>query len=52
MVDVKQAGSYRISLRQFPIEADKTVKAVRAKVQIAGMEQESMVEPGTKGVVF
>lgn len=52
MVDVKQEGSYRITLRQFPIEADKTVKALRAKVQIAGKEQESMVEPGIKGVVF
>lgn len=52
MVDVKKAGRYRLTLRQFPIEADKPVKAVRAKVEIAGQEAEAEVEPGTKGVVF
>jgi arylsulfatase A-like enzyme len=52
MVDVKQEGSYRITLRQFPIEAEKTVKAVRAKIKIAGQEKECLVEPGSRGVVF
>ena len=52
MVHVKKAGLYRITLRQFPKEADKLVKAVRAKVQIAGKEQEMTVESGSKGVVF
>ena len=52
LVDVKQAGSYRITLRQFPIEAEKTVKADRAKIQIAGQEKECLVEPGSKAVVF
>ena len=52
MVDVKKAGRYRLTLRQFPVEAGKPVKAVRAKVQIAGQEMEAEVEPGTKGVVF
>ena len=52
MVDVKKAGRYRLTLRQWPIEADKTVEAVRARIQISGKEMESKVEPGSKGVVF
>ncbi|NNE90541.1 MAG: arylsulfatase [Verrucomicrobiales bacterium] len=51
-VDVKEAGRYKITLRQFPIVADKPVVAERAKVQIAGKTAESKVEPGSKGVVF
>jgi len=52
MVDVKQAGRYQITLRQLPVEADQLVKAVRAKVQIAGQTKESTVEPGSKGIIF
>ena len=52
MVEVKHAGCYRITLRQYPREADKPVVAVRAKVEIAGQEKECTVEPGSKGVVF
>lgn len=51
-VDVKKPGRYRLTLRQFPMEADKFVSAVRAKVQIAGQVKESTVEEGSKGVVF
>ena len=51
-VDVKRAGRYRIVLRQWPIEANKPVVATRAKLQIAGIEKESPVEPDTRGVVF
>ena len=51
-VDVKKAGRYRLTLRQWPVEAGKPVQAVRAKVQIAGQEKESAVEPGTHGVIF
>jgi len=51
-VDVKQAGRYRLTLRQWPIEADKVVEAVRARVAIGGQEAEAEVETGTKGVVF
>ncbi len=51
-VNVKEAGMYRLTLRQLPVEADKPVVAVRAKVQIAGEEMEMPVEPGSKGVVF
>ena len=52
MVDVKRKGRYRLTLRQFPARANKPVMAVRAKVQIAGMEKECAVEPGSTGVVF
>jgi arylsulfatase A-like enzyme len=51
-VDVKKAGRYKITLRQFPVETDKPVVAVRAKLKISGQEKESAVEAGSKGVVF
>ena len=28
------------------------MEAIRAKVQVAGLEKESAVEPGSKGVIF
>ncbi len=52
LVDVKRAGRYRITLRQWPVEADKPVEAVRAMLQIAGQEKERTVASGSKGVVF
>ena len=52
MVDVKKAGRYRLTLRQFPLQADLPVRAVRAKVQISGRELEAAVGTGSKGVVF
>ena len=52
MVDVKQAGKYRITLRQFPAVAGKEVVAVKAEVKIAGQKKESLVKKGSKGVVF
>ena len=51
-VDVKKAGEYRFILRQFPAVANKTVKAVRAKIRIAGKEIEKTVNQNSKGVVF
>lgn len=52
MVDVKSSGRYRITLRQWPAEANKPVVAVKAKVQVSGKEMELPVTPGSKGVVF
>ncbi|MDP4776874.1 MAG: sulfatase-like hydrolase/transferase, partial [Opitutales bacterium] len=52
MLNVKQAGRYRFTLRQYPKLADKPVVAVRAKVKIAGVEKEVVVEPDTKGIVI
>ena len=51
-VNVIKAGTYRFTLRQFPAVANKPVQAVRAKMRIAGIENESPVEAGSKGVVF
>ena len=51
-VNVKRAGRYRLTLRQWPAAANKPVVAVRARVQIAGQEKECSVKPGSKGVVF
>lgn len=48
----ERTGAYRLTLRQSPVEADKPVQAVRARVQIAGQEKESAVAPGSKGVAF
>ena len=52
MIEVKQAGRYRITLRQFPKEADKPVVAVKAQLEIAGQTLKKSVKPGSKGVVF
>ena len=53
MVDVKKAGRYRFTLRQYPKLADKPVnKTVRAKIEIAGLTKECKVEPGCKGVIM
>ena len=52
MVNVKRAGRYRLTLRQFPVEADKPVRAVRAKVQIGEQVRATKVQPGSRGVVF
>lgn len=51
-VNVRQAGLYRITLRQFPKVADKPVVAVRAKIEIAGKTMQQLVEAGSKGVEF
>lgn len=52
MLHVHHAGRYRITLRQFPKEADKPVVAERAKIEIAGQTVEKPVKAGSKGVVF
>lgn len=51
-VNVTEAGRYRFTLRQFPVEADRTLVAERAKIEIAGKKAEAAVEPGSKGVIF
>lgn len=52
MLDVKRAGRYRITLRQFPKEANIVVDAISAKIEIAGQIKESVVHKGSKGVIF
>jgi len=51
-VNVKRAGRYRLTLHQWPAAANKSVIAVRARVQIAGQEKVCPVKPGSQGVVF
>ncbi len=52
MLEVKKAGRYRITLRQFPKKANKLVIAERAKIEIAGQVKEQPVKADCKGVVF
>jgi arylsulfatase A-like enzyme len=52
MLEVQQPGKYRITLRQYPAEAGKSVVAERAKIEIAGFVREQKVELGSHGVVF
>lgn len=52
MVDVRTPGLYRITLRQWPSQAKKALKAVRGKIEIAGIALESEIKPGTLGQVF
>jgi hypothetical protein len=52
MVDVKKPGRFRITLRQLPKEANAVVQAVRARIEVAGLEQETAVPPDSRSVVF
>ncbi len=52
MLEVKESGRYRITLRQFPREADRVVVAERARIEIAGQSHEQPVKEGSKGVEF
>ena len=51
-VKVKQTGKYRFTLRQFPEVAKKPLRAVRAKIRIAGKEMSRPIPPGVNGVQF
>ena len=51
-VQVKEAGKYRITLRQFPEVANKPLRAVRAGIKIAGLERDQPVKVGAKSAVF
>ena len=52
IVNVKKAGSYRVTLRQFPEVAQKPLKAVRARLEVAGLEEEAAVTEGEGEVTF
>lgn len=51
-VQVQQAGSYRVTLRQLPAEADQLLLAVRARIEIFASVYECDVPNGSKGVSF
>ena len=52
MVNVKKAGCYHITLRQYPKVADKPLIAEKAKIGIAGKTAELPVQKDSKSVVF
>lgn len=51
-VNVKRAGIYRLTLRQWPLESGKSLVAERAVLKIAGQEKARAVKPGSLGVEF
>jgi arylsulfatase A-like enzyme len=51
-VKVKQAGRYRITLRQLPEVASKPLRAVRAAIKVAGLEKEQPITAGASAAVF
>lgn len=52
MLEVKKPGRYRITLRQYPKEANKPVVAVKARVEIADLMLEQSVKANSKSVIF
>ncbi len=52
MLHVVKTGRYRITLRQFPVEAQKPVVAAMAALEIGGVKSKSAVKPGSLGVEF
>ncbi|MDB2673512.1 arylsulfatase [Akkermansiaceae bacterium] len=52
LVNVKRPGRYRFTLRQWPAEANKLVFAERAKITIAGKEQEGAIDSGCQAVTI
>jgi hypothetical protein len=52
LVNVLKAGKYRFTLRQWPKEADKTIAGVKARIKIAGLEEETMIKDGSKEINF
>ncbi|MDA7757161.1 arylsulfatase [Opitutales bacterium] len=51
-VNVKQTGKYLFTLRQFPEVAKKPLRAVRAKIRIAGKEMSRPIPSGVNHVQF
>ncbi len=51
-VEVKRAGRYRITLRQWPREAGRALVGERAVLEIAGERREAAIEPGATGAEF
>lgn len=51
-IEVKRSGNYRLTLRQFPKEANRDLVAEKASLEIFGFNVEKRVTPGDKGVAF
>lgn len=52
MIDIERAGKYRVTLCQFPLEADTPIVAKTARVKIAGIAQQARVEEDVNSVTF
>lgn len=52
MVHVQRSGTYRLTLRQLPEEADHVLVAKRARVQIADQVFERDITAGAHSVTF
>ncbi|MBT5915280.1 MAG: sulfatase-like hydrolase/transferase, partial [Opitutae bacterium] len=52
LVNVLKAGKYRFTLRQWPKEADKTIVGVKARIKIAGIENEAVIKDDSKEINF
>ena len=51
-LEVQRAGRYKITLRQYPKEANKPLVGVKVQMEIAGQSFEQPVQSGSKGAVF
>lgn len=51
-VDVKDAGKYKITLRQWPEEANKPILATLARLKVGDQIWESQIKPQSIGVDF
>ena len=52
LIEVKRSGEFRITLRQWPKEAEKPIVASRAVLKVAGRQRECAIKPGISGVAF
>ena len=52
LVNVLEAGKYRLTLRQWPKEADEIIVGVKARIKIAGVENEAVIKEGSKEIDF
>lgn len=51
-IEVAQAGTYRISLMERPLEAKFAIDATRAKLEVGGQVLEKKISAGSKAVHF
>ena len=52
MIKVENAGRYKVTLCQWPVEANIPIVAETASVRIAGLEQSGQIEDGAASVSF
>jgi arylsulfatase A-like enzyme len=52
LVEVEQAGSYEITLRQFPEEANLPLSGINASIRIADVHQQKEISQGANFITF